>query len=159
MENLQLSTPKEADFENLFTIFQEPKNTIYIPQDLGKLTLEQIKDSFKPTKDKTLYVLKDSKGNCLGQAGIYTYPSMQDTLELGYIIDYPHHNKGLGSQLLQHLIEKIFSTSSAKNIICRMYDTNIGSARICIKNGMQLISTDVLQDGKTRLTYLITIEV
>ncbi|MHC5309675.1 GNAT family N-acetyltransferase [Myroides sp. LJL116] len=158
MENLQLSTPNETDFKDLYRIFQEPKNTKYIPQDLGKLTLEQIKQSFSPNQDKTLYVLKNKQGNCVGQAGIYTYPHMEDTLELGYIIDYPYHNKGLGSLLLQQLIKKVFSTTSAKKIICRMYDTNIGSARICIKNGMQLIATDILQDGKTRLTYLISSE-
>ncbi len=155
MDNLKLCSIIESDLMSIESIYKEPKNTRFIPSNLSELSLEQIKDSFIKIPSRELLVIKDNLGNVLGQAGIYKYPDSEHTLEFGYILDYPYHNKGFGTSILAHLIKRVFTSTPTKMVICRMYQENKGSERICIKNNMQLQATDILEDGRVRLTYAL----
>lgn len=55
--------------------------------------------------------------------------------ELGYMLAETHHRKGLGTRLVEIIIEKVFSESSLRRLIAYTSDNNLASQKLLEKVG------------------------
>ena len=138
----------------LMAIYHNPLNTTYIPKDLSKVNQRDIELLFKENELNKIWVIKDQHSQIIGQAGIYLYPDKPRSYEVGYIIDHKYSAKGYGSKICQILLDKIFKELKADYAIARMYEQNLASEKVSLKNGMILLQRDVLEDQRVRLTYI-----
>lgn len=140
-------------FENLYN---KEENMRFIPFKKRTITKEDIIDRFSPKSDRKLFVITDIvTSSIIGEAGIYNYESFENEYELGYIMDCNYWNKGLGKEICATLIHKVFNELNGVKVVCRMYQENVASIKVSEANNMILEREDVLDNGRTRLTYVI----
>lgn len=157
MKNIRLrdfnSNEDIVFFENLYN---KEENMRFIPFKKGTITKEDVMDRFSPKSDRKLFVVTDIvTSSIIGEAGIYNYESFENEYELGYIMDCKYWNKGLGKEICATLIRKVFNELNGVKVICRMYQENVASIKVSEANNMILEREDVLDNGRTRLTYVL----
>ena len=83
----------------------------------------------------------------------------EDSIELGYVIDPAHHNKGYMTQALALAIRELFE-QGFREVIAGAFSENIASIRVMEKCGMKRLShTDTLQyRGKNHLCVFYSIK-
>jgi len=76
-------------------------------------------------------------------------PNKNGEVEIGYMINEQHQNKGYATKALQLLIKWAFTHNAVKAIIVHTYADNLPSMKILIKCGFEEVEKD--RDGL--LTY------
>lgn len=97
-------------------------------------------------------VLK-TNGKMIGDCGI-TMQRINGRIrpEIGYHIHHDYHNQGYATEAAIACKNYIFENTSFNNIYSYMNDTNIGSWRVAMKNGMQLVEEYIDPvEGKIRV--------
>lgn len=61
--------------------------------------------------------------------------------ELGYFIDLEYEGKGIISQALAVIIDKLTKKYQFKKLLCRVNSQNLGSINVALKNGFELEGT------------------
>lgn len=74
----------------------------------------------------------------IGGMGFAGYPNEAGEVEIGYMIDANHHNKGYATEALQLLSQWAFTHEFVKAIIVHTYSDNLPSRRILEKCGFTL---------------------
>jgi len=93
-------------------------------------------------------VLK-SMDTSIGGIGFTGEPNGSGEVEIGYMIDGQHHNKGYATEALQLLVGWAFTSESVKCIIVHTYADNLPSIRILDKCGFN----EIARDGEGLMTY------
>ena len=115
-----------------------------IPNGNKLWSLEELKDKYQGLKQTGGYgiyaiILKENN-QIIGEAGLFDSFNNTKEVELGYIIDKAHWNKGYGTEVCNLLINQGFK-NGFKTIIARMYAQNIASVKLSEKCGMSRFST------------------
>lgn len=140
-------------------IYKEPENLEYLNYDISfslnnlKLKLLLHKKFYKV--DLGIYLAKlKSNDEVIGEASFFNSFDNVLTPEIGYIINKPFWNKGYGSELVEGMLNYLFS-KNIKKVYSRMNSKNINSYKICIKNGFKEIEETILENNVIRKTLIL----
>jgi RimJ/RimL family protein N-acetyltransferase len=84
-------------------------------------------------------ILKES-GELIGQCGLSMQPCKdRELLEIGYILQKNHWNKGYATEAAIACREYAFDKLNADEVFSIIRDTNIASQNVAKRNGMELV--------------------
>ncbi len=136
---------KEQDYLKVLEIYRNRSNMKYILTGKYDWSLEELKEKWKKekyrNKDKTgfLVVILKSTEEIIGECGLLkTQKSVDEELELAYLVDEKYWGKGIGTEICKFLIGEGFENLGVQNLSAGMYKANIGSSKIVKKLGLIL---------------------
>ncbi len=155
--NLIIRGVEDGDFNSLLSIYNKAINMLYISNSRYNWTIDELKEKYKAINNDIgygLFVIELKKKSCIvGEAGLFN--SFQDcnVLELGYIIDSQYWNNNYGTETCEGLIEYSFKCLNIDKVIARMYSKNNFSVRICQKNNLRKVATNLTASGDEYFTF------
>lgn len=136
------------ELKSLLSIYTEERTMKYIQSGKCDWTLSELEDRYKATNEAGypqgygIFVVKlRGENKVIGEAGLFNSFDDPKKLEVGYIIDHMHWNKGYGTEVCRGLIDYAFSQLGCAELIARMYEENTGSVRVCEKLGFEHVLT------------------
>ncbi len=135
----------KKDLPALLSIHCKKENMQFVSDGKYHWTIQDLEDKYFNTPSSSsklpLYFvvcLKESD-EVIGEAALFNYNNDLCNIELGYIIDYKHQNRGLGYELCNVLINYCFLHLNAAIITARMYAENKPSVSLAKKCGMSIL--------------------
>lgn len=150
------------DIDTLLNIYRKPENMRFISNGKSDWTIKELSEKYlRVNKDYDLgigiFVLEHNEtGDIIGEAGLFNSFNDLNKLELGYIIDTKHTNKGFGTETCKALIDYAFKHLKTKSLIARMYANNYPSIKLSEKCGMTKYEQGIADNGANYLSYKIS---
>lgn len=110
-----------------FVNFQQARDEISWFQ-----TLEITKQGFR-------WIITDTKNQCIGSLGCFNYDKERASYEISYQLHQMYWNKGIMTKAIRELQQHVLSKTPARFIIAYVNEDNIGSQKVLIKNGFELV--------------------
>lgn len=153
-KNLVLKPYSDEDQEDMILLLmnEKIKLTYMIPDFKNK---DEALSMFNKLKER-------SKSNDNFEYGIYKDNKLigwinevykdTDKIEVGYVIDPNYHNKGYATEVLQAIIDIIFSNETINEVVAGAFENNIPSIRVMEKCGMKRIDKeeDIIYQNKSQ---------
>lgn len=153
-ERLLIEEIKENDYSDLLKIYTTPENMNYIMTGKSDYSIEELKEKWNILKynsiNKTgfLIIKLKSTNELIGECALLkTDKPEKEELEIAYLIDKNHWNKGYGKEICQSLITFAFETLKTKKLIAGMYKENELSAKLFEKVGFKLCNVGISKSG------------
>lgn len=138
---MNIRTARIEDLVTIIEIYNQAIDAGNATADLHELSVEDRLDWFH-SHDKNqhpLYVI-ESERKVIGWGSLGPYRKgrggLKETAEISYYIDYRHHGKGYGSQLIRFMISDC-KRLGIKNLIAILLEVNHASIRILKKFGFE----------------------
>ncbi|WP_320053319.1 GNAT family N-acetyltransferase [uncultured Acetobacteroides sp.] len=150
-----------SDICQLHRIYNKTKNMQFISTGRSEWTINELNDKYAATNINYelgfgIFAIEIKEtSEVIGEAGIFNSFNNLSKLELGYIIDSKHWQKGYGKETCLGLIDYAFTVLNVETLIARMYSKNINSIILSEKCGMVKIETGLTDNGQEYLTYEI----
>lgn len=127
------------DLERLTEIYNQAIATKKATADLLPLTAEQRKPWFSQFDNpKTPIFVYEENGTVAGYCYLSSYrpgrQALESIAEISYYVDFAHHQKGIGSKLLEHTIGKA-KELGYKNLLAILLSCNSSSIALLKKYG------------------------
>ncbi|WP_053406442.1 GNAT family N-acetyltransferase [Persicobacter sp. CCB-QB2] len=157
---LQVRSLSHTDIVDLLSIYQQKKNMRYIQSGRTDWTNTELKTKVERCnqgENGGLYgIFLIENQQLIGEVGLFD--SFQDAthLEMGYILDHLHWQKGLGYELVKALMNHAFSKLKVKQLSARMYAENQGSIKLAEKLGMEEYQKGTTPEGREFRWFVAT---
>ena len=149
---LQVSSLNTTDIVDLLQIYQQQKNMRYIQSGRTDWTYAELKTKVahcNQEKNGGLWGVKLKENQQLiGEIGLFDSFGDSSHLEMGYILDHHHWQKGLGFELVKALQNYAFSKLKIRQLSARMYAENQGSIKLAGKLGMEEYQNGITPEGR-----------
>ena len=148
-ERLLIRESIPEDFHALYSIYQEPGITAYMPGLPG--TKEEERETFQayishmyPFYGYGMWtVIEGSSGKIIGRAGLENAEYQGESiLELGYMISREYQRQGYGMESVRAILHYGFAELGAEKIYARIHENNRESLRLIEKLSFQEIRRD-----------------
>lgn len=138
---IELKNITDKDKANLIEIFknQEVKLTYMLPDFSNDEQYEKLFERFKETSNSSIRYLKGIYLNDNLIGFINEVEKIEESIELGYVINPKYKGNGYASEALEKSIDYLLS-NFYKEIICGAFEGHIASMRVMEKAGMKKIS-------------------
>lgn len=159
-QRLIVKDVEEEDLRCLHRMYTKEDNMRYVSSGKYDWTLEEIKEKYSYINKYPesviglLGVIEKNTNSLIGEAGFFNSFDDLSIIELGYILDSSVWGKGYGAELCEGMIKYCFSWIGVNEVIARMHAANIGSMRVCEKNGMQQVESGI-KEGRSFYKYAI----
>jgi L-amino acid N-acyltransferase YncA len=139
MSGVRLALPD--DLPSIVAIYNQAITAGNATADTHPFTVNQRMDWFMDHVPDIhpIYVYEDESGQILGWLSVSAYrrrPALARTGEVSYYVDYRHHRRGIGSELMQYAIQDAPRTGR-KIFIAILLEWNVASIRLLEKYGYQ----------------------
>ena len=146
-ERLELKPLSDGDRDNMIELLtnSEIKKTYMLPDFENEEQAEKLFLRLKEGSlaEKVYQVGIFLNGEVIGYANEVERDG--DAIELGYMIQPNHHNKGYGTEMLKAMIDEMFARGF-KEVLAGAFEENPASMRIMEKSGMTRIEkTDEIE--------------
>lgn len=153
-KRLVLKSYSDQDQEDMILLLmnEKIKLTYMIPDFCNKeeaiSLFKRLKERSNSNKNYEYGIYKDNK--LIGW--INEVYKDTDKIEVGYVIDPDYHNNGYATEVLDAIIEKIFSNGTINEIIAGAFENNKASIRVMEKCGMIRIDKeeDIIYQNKSQ---------
>jgi RimJ/RimL family protein N-acetyltransferase len=137
---LIIRVAEEKDIDAIHTILQDPITMTYFVE--GTYTLKQVEDIIKKNaKSNEHYVLElSSTHEVIGKISFHPW-FMDDTYEIGWIMNRAYTNQGYMKEATKAVIEYGFNVLNLHRIIATCQPENSPSKRLCEALKMRLEGT------------------
>lgn len=118
-------------------------NTIGIPESQAA-TAKVLSQRFDPTNPSNMgWAIFDRKNAFLGEAGLVLAPKRFKKAEISYSLLPEHWNKGLGTEVVQTLLQNCFQHLDLHRVEAGVAVKNAASIRVLEKAGMRREGTHI----------------
>lgn len=154
---------KLGDIKKLSSIYNKHENMKFVSSGKSEWTNSEIIDKYNNTNQNyingigILAVEVKENRKIIGEAGLFNSFNNFSKLEIGYIIDSIHWNKGYGKEICLGLINYAKNNLNTKSIIARMYVNNENSVKLSEKCGMERIESNFTENHEEFLVYEINV--
>lgn len=151
-ERLHFRSIKTTDFENFLAFFSDKETMKYYHFNESPATIcrNWIKRQLRRYKKDGfgLYVISEKEGgNIVGQCGLLIQIIDNcEELEVGYGLIRDYWSKGYATEAARFCMDHAFQNNITKNIISIIDVKNENSARVAIRNGMEIQKTTHFKD-------------
>ncbi|MBS2213599.1 GNAT family N-acetyltransferase [Carboxylicivirga mesophila] len=151
----------QADIYELLPIYNKEANMRYISSGKHQWTHTELTNKYRQVNQNyhlgigIFALILKSDDSVIGEAGLFNSFDNLQRLEMGYIIDSSHWEKGLGKEVCCGLIQYAFQTLNTQTLIARMYTDNKASVALSEKCGMAKTESGHTDDGKEYLVFSI----
>lgn len=116
--------------------------------------LEYINFILESDPDSTFAYAIDVDGVAVGSSGAFRQENIHScTAELGYYLDEAYWSKGIMTQAVKMICDKIFNQTDIIRIYAEPFSNNIGSRKVLEKAGFQLegiMKNNAIKNGKVQ---------
>lgn len=116
--------------------------------------LEYINFILESDPDSTFAYAIDVDGVAVGSIGAFRQENIHPcTAELGYYLDEAYWSKGIMTQAVKMICDKIFNQTDIIRIYAEPFSNNIGSRKVLEKAGFQLegiMKNNAIKNGKVQ---------
>lgn len=116
--------------------------------------LEYINFILESDPDSTFAYAIDVDGVAVGSIGAFRQENIYScTAELGYYLDEAYWSKGIMTQAVKMICDKIFNQTDIIRIYAEPFSNNIGSRKVLEKAGFQLegiMKNNTIKNGKVQ---------
>ena len=116
--------------------------------------LEYINFILESDPDSTFAYAIDVDGVAVGSIGAFRQENIHScTAELGYYLDEAYWSKGIMTQAVKMICDKIFNQTDIIRIYAEPFSNNIGSRKVLEKAGFQLegiMKNNAIKNGKVQ---------
>jgi RimJ/RimL family protein N-acetyltransferase len=157
---LRLRELQQSDFDELYTMFNDPLVMRYYPSTRDRQGTQQwidwIRDSYAKRGYGLWAVELRSNGEFVGQCGLL----LQDVdgaqhLEVGYLLKSTHWHKGYATEAARACKEYAFTTLGVPSVISLIRPVNTPSRAVAERNGMKVDQTTTFRGYET-LVYRVS---
>ncbi|MEC4047972.1 GNAT family N-acetyltransferase [Flavobacterium sp. SUN046] len=153
-QRLKIEQIQEYDFTDLLKIYQQKENMKYILSGKYDYKMLEIKEKwnlikYNPDTQLGFNIIKlKSDNRIIGECGLLaTSKSIEEEVEIAYMIDKKFWGQGLGTEICKHLVKEAFENIKTKRIIAGMYKENINSIMLITKMGFNLCNEGLSNSG------------
>ncbi len=132
----------DGDIESIYKIYNDPKITIFVPDDCIPRGMEGAKDEVRYYANAYLFrtaiywfVAEKSTNKAIGTCGFPKWDRYNARLELAYNLMSEYHNKGIMTGVLKEVVNFGFHTLKVRRIEAQLDPTNVASIHVLEKNG------------------------
>ncbi|GJM62390.1 GNAT family N-acetyltransferase [Persicobacter diffluens] len=156
---LQVRSLSNTDIVDLLSVYQQKKNMRYIQSGRTDWTYTELKTKVERCNQGEngglwgIFLIENQQ--LIGEVGLFDSFEDATHLEMGYILDHFHWQKGLGYELVKALMNYAFSELRIKQLSARMYAENQGSIKLAEKLGMKVYQKGRTPAGKAFMWFVI----
>ena len=160
-KRLILREMKLDDIKQISSIYNKYENMKFVSNGKSKWSDSEIIEKYDRINKNYIngigILVVENKENrkIIGEAGLFNSFNDFSKLELGYIVDSTHWNKGYGKEICLGLINYAKKNLKTKSIIARMYAKNKNSIKLSEKCGMERIELNFTENYEEFIVYRI----
>ncbi|MBR6917456.1 MAG: GNAT family N-acetyltransferase [Clostridia bacterium] len=141
-ERLILRAISSKDAPDMFEYSSDENVTKYLTWETHcdlhytKSNIKRILKAYKSGRFFDWALVLKSTGKMIGTCGFTSFSYLNDSCEIGYVVNPAYHGCGIATEGASRVIEFAFGVLGAKSVVAKCMEENIASIRVMEKCGM-----------------------